>query len=65
MKRAWLRWTLMTLFVVALGFTFVQLGQWQLDRRTGLVDWFHALPDTQWSAEYWEVVTLWSNPALP
>lgn len=40
-------------------------GQWQLDRRTGLVDWFHALPDTQWSAEYWEVVTLWSNPALP
>lgn len=32
MKRAWLRWTLMTLFVVALGFTFVQLGQWQLDR---------------------------------
>ena len=32
MKRAWLRWTLMTLFVVALGLTFVQLGQWQLDR---------------------------------
>lgn len=32
MKRTWLRWGLMTLFVVALGFTFVQLGQWQLDR---------------------------------
>lgn len=32
MKRTWLRWGLMTLFVVALGFTFVNLGQWQLDR---------------------------------
>ena len=32
MKRTWLRWGLMTLFVVALGFTFVQLGQCQLDR---------------------------------
>lgn len=32
MKRAWLRWVLMTAFVVALGFTFVNLGQWQLDR---------------------------------
>ena len=32
MKRVWLRWALMGLFVVALGFTFVSLGQWQLDR---------------------------------
>ncbi|WP_454229634.1 SURF1 family cytochrome oxidase biogenesis protein [Propioniciclava flava] len=32
MKRMWLRWVLMGLFVVALGFTFVSLGQWQLDR---------------------------------
>ncbi|HHU40286.1 MAG TPA: SURF1 family protein [Propionibacterium sp.] len=32
MRRTWVRWTLMTLFVVALGFTFVNLGQWQLDR---------------------------------
>lgn len=30
--RTWLRWALMTAFVVALGFTFVNLGQWQLDR---------------------------------
>lgn len=32
MKRTWVRWALMTAFVVALGFTFVNLGQWQLDR---------------------------------
>ncbi|MDO5533284.1 MAG: SURF1 family protein [Propionibacteriaceae bacterium] len=32
MKRAWLRWTLMSVFVIALGVTFVNLGQWQLDR---------------------------------
>ncbi len=32
MRRRWLRWGLMTVFVVALGFTFVNLGQWQLDR---------------------------------
>lgn len=32
MRRTWLRWALMTVFVVAVGFTFVNLGQWQLDR---------------------------------
>lgn len=32
MNRTWVRWGLMTLFVVALGFTFVNLGEWQLDR---------------------------------
>ena len=32
MKSTWVRWAFMTAFVVALGFTFVNLGQWQLDR---------------------------------
>lgn len=32
MKSTWVRWGLLTAFVVALGFTFVNLGQWQLDR---------------------------------
>lgn len=33
MKRSlWLRWALLGLFVVALAVTFVNLGQWQLDR---------------------------------
>lgn len=32
MRRLWLRWLLLTLFVVALGVTFFNLGQWQLDR---------------------------------
>lgn len=32
MRRVWLRWLLLAVFVVALGFTFVSLGNWQLDR---------------------------------
>lgn len=32
MKRTWLRWALLTVFIVALSFTFVSLGNWQLDR---------------------------------
>ncbi|MFV0406442.1 MAG: SURF1 family protein [Propioniciclava sp.] len=32
MSRTWLRWVLLTLFVVALAITFVNLGRWQLDR---------------------------------
>ena len=28
----WTRWLLLTLFVVALAITFVNLGRWQLDR---------------------------------
>lgn len=32
MRRTWLRWGLLTVFIVALGFTFVSLGNWQLDR---------------------------------
>lgn len=32
MRRVWLRWLLLAAFVVALGFTFVSLGNWQLDR---------------------------------
>jgi len=31
-SRPWLRWAVLTLFVVALAVTFVNLGQWQLDR---------------------------------
>ncbi len=31
-KRLWLRWTLLVVFVVVLGATFVSLGRWQLDR---------------------------------
>ncbi len=32
MRRLWLRWALLIVFVVALGFVFVRLGDWQLDR---------------------------------
>lgn len=32
MARVWVRWLLLAAFVVALGFTFVSLGNWQLDR---------------------------------
>ena len=32
MGRVWMRWLLLAAFVVALGFTFVSLGNWQLDR---------------------------------
>lgn len=32
MKKLWLRWALLTLFVIGLGVTFFNLGQWQLSR---------------------------------
>ncbi len=32
MSRLWVRWALLAAFVVAIGVTFVNLGQWQLDR---------------------------------
>lgn len=32
MKNLWVRWLLLTAFVAALAVTFVNLGQWQLDR---------------------------------
>ena len=32
MNRMWVRWALLAAFVVAIGVTFVNLGQWQLDR---------------------------------
>ena len=32
MRRLWLRWASLVVFVVALGVVFVNLGQWQLDR---------------------------------
>lgn len=32
MRRLWLRWTLLIIFVAMLGFVFVNLGDWQLDR---------------------------------
>ena len=32
MRRLWLRWTLLIVFVVVLGAVFVNLGEWQLDR---------------------------------
>jgi cytochrome oxidase assembly protein ShyY1 len=31
-RRLWLRWTLLIIFVVVLGVVFVNLGEWQLDR---------------------------------
>jgi len=31
-RRLWLRWTLLIVFVVVLGAVFVNLGEWQLDR---------------------------------
>lgn len=32
MRRFWLRWTLLILFVAVLGVVFVSMGEWQLDR---------------------------------
>lgn len=32
MRRLWLRWTLLIIFVAMLGFVFVNMGDWQLDR---------------------------------
>ena len=32
MRRLWLRWALLVVFVVVLGIAFVSLGNWQLDR---------------------------------
>ena len=32
MRRLWLRWALLIVFVVVLGVAFVSLGNWQLDR---------------------------------
>ena len=32
MRRLWLRWTLLIIFVAMLGVVFVNLGEWQLDR---------------------------------
>ncbi|MFV0452150.1 MAG: SURF1 family protein [Propioniciclava sp.] len=32
MRRTWVRWLLLTVFVVALAVTFINLGRWQLDR---------------------------------
>jgi len=31
-RRLWLRWTLLIVFVIVLGVVFVNMGQWQLDR---------------------------------
>ena len=32
MRRLWVRWVLLIVFVAALGTAFVNLGEWQLDR---------------------------------
>ena len=32
MRRLWVRWTLLIVFVAVLGTVFVNLGEWQLDR---------------------------------
>ena len=32
MRRLWLRWTLLIVFVAVLGAVFVTMGEWQLDR---------------------------------
>ena len=32
MRRFWLRWALLILFVAVLGVVFVNMGEWQLDR---------------------------------
>ena len=32
MRRLWLRWVLLIVFVAVLGVVFVSMGQWQLDR---------------------------------
>ena len=32
MRRLWLRWALLIIFVAVLGIVFVNLGEWQLDR---------------------------------
>ena len=32
MRRLWLRWALLIVFVAVLGVVFVSMGEWQLDR---------------------------------
>ena len=72
-KKLWIRWVVLVLFVAALAVTFVQLGEWQLRRldqrrernalvaanqARPLVDWQQAFADTIDESEQWQRVTI-------
>ncbi|MGA4669774.1 SURF1 family protein [Propionibacteriaceae bacterium Y1923] len=73
MKKLWIRWVVLVLFVTALAVTFVQLGEWQLhrldqrrDRNAAVlanqakpvVDWRQVFGDTVEEDEQWQRVTI-------
>lgn len=39
-------------------------GQYQVDRATGEVQWFYALPETPGTEDFWEGSTVYSHPLL-
>jgi hypothetical protein len=39
-------------------------GQYQVDRATGKVHWFHALPETPGTEDFWAGSTVYSHPLL-
>ena len=39
-------------------------GQYQVDRATGEVQWFQALPETPGTEDYWEGTRVYSHPLL-
>lgn len=39
-------------------------GQYQVDRATGAVQWFQALPETPGTEDYWEGSLVFSHPLL-
>lgn len=73
MKKLWIRWVVLVLFVAALAVTFVQLGEWQLHRldqrrernanvvanqAKPVVDWQQAFIDTVAEDEQWQRVSI-------
>lgn len=39
-------------------------GQYQVDRATGEVQWFYALPETPGTEDYWDGSVVFSHPLL-
>lgn len=73
MKKLWIRWVVLVLFVAALAVTFVQLGEWQLHRleqrrernasmlanqAKPVVDWRELFSDPVEEHEQWQRVTI-------
>lgn len=63
MRKLWLRWTLMAVFVVALVITFINLGEWQLNRldqrrdRNATVVAHEGAPVVDWTAVFTRDIT--------